>query len=157
MPVNKKGGKKHKRNKNYSNDNSVLRLKEDGQEYAKVTQCKGNCRFNVDCCDGISRAAILCGTMRKRKYINQGDLVLVSIRDFQDNICDIIDSYDQNQSKKLKKEKHIPESFRLEEDNPYSEDIIDGVEFTTEMPPDEEIYGENSEGSSDNDIDFDEI
>ena len=91
---NQKGGKKHKRNKNYSTENKVLRIKEKDQEYAKVSKCKGNCRFDVDCCDGKSRAAILCGAMRKRKFINQGDLVLVSIRDFQDNVCDIIDSYD---------------------------------------------------------------
>lgn len=149
---NQKGGKKHKRNKNFTNENKALRIKEDGQEYAKVSRCKGNCRFDVDCCDGKSRAAILCGTMRKRKFINQGDLVLVSIREWQDDICDIIDSYDESQAKKLKQEKHIPDSFKLGEDNPY-EDFNDDVEFVSEMPPSDDSADE----SSDSEVDLDDI
>ena len=149
---NQKGGKKHKRNKNFTNENKALRIKEDGQEYAKVSRCKGNCRFDVDCCDGKPRAAILCGTMRKRKFINQGDLVLVSIREWQDDICDIIDSYDESQAKKLKQEKHIPESFKLGEDNPY-EDFNDDVDFISEMPPSDD----SDESSSDGEVDLDDI
>lgn len=149
---NQKGGKKHKRNKNFTNENKALRIKEDGQEYAKVSRCKGNCRFDVDCCDGKSRSAILCGTMRKRKFINQGDLVLVSIREWQDDVCDIIDSYDENHAKKLKEQKHIPESFKLGEDNPY-EDFNDDVEFVTEMPPSDDSDNETDES----DIDLDDI
>ena len=154
---NQRGGKKHKRNKNFGGETSLLRIKEDGQEYAKITQCKGNCRFNVICCDGKSRSAILCGTMRKRKFVNQGDIVLVSLRDFQDSICDIIDLYDQSQAKKLKKEKHIPETFELDEGNPYGDDG-DTVEFSYDLPDDSD-GGENEESdSSDNgSIDLDEI
>ena len=44
---NQKGGKKHKRNKNQSSFNKALRIKEEGQEYAKVERCNGNCRFQV--------------------------------------------------------------------------------------------------------------
>ena len=149
---NQKGGKKHKRNKNFTNENKAIRIKEEGQEYAKVSRCKGNCRFDVNCCDGKSRAAILCGTMRKRKFINQGDLVLVSIREWQDDICDIIDSYDESQAKKLKQEKHIPESFNLDEDNLY-EDLNDDIEFISEMPPSDD----SDEESHDSDIDLDDI
>ena len=32
MPRNTKGGKKHKKNKNYGSEDKVLRIKEDGQE-----------------------------------------------------------------------------------------------------------------------------
>lgn len=146
---NQKGGKKHKRNKNFTNENKYVRIKEEGQEYAKVSKCKGNCRFDVECCDGKSRAAILCGGMRKRKFINQGDVVLVSIREWQDSVCDIIDSYDESQAKKLKQEKHIPESFKLEEDNPYG-DLNDDIDFVSEMPP-------SSSDSSDSEVDLDDI
>ena len=59
----------------------------------------------VECCDGKTRAAILCGAMRKRKFINQGQIVLVSIREWQDDICDIIDSYEDSHAKRLKSEK----------------------------------------------------
>lgn len=134
---NIKGGKKHKRNKNLDVESKTLRLKEEGQEYAKVKKCKGNCRFDVECCDGKTRSAILCGTMRKRKFINQGQLVLVSLRDWQDDVCDIIDSYDETHAKRLKAEKEIPESFRLDEDNPYDNEN-DDIEFDMDMPIDDE-------------------
>jgi len=134
---NIKGGKKHKRNKNLDVESKTLRLKEEGQEYAKVKKCKGNCRFDVECCDGKTRSAILCGTMRKRKFINQGQLVLVSLRDWQDDVCDIIDSYEETHAKRLKAEKEIPESFRLDEDNPYDNEN-DDIEFDMDMPIDDE-------------------
>lgn len=162
MPKNTKGGKKHKKNKNYGSENKQLRYKEVGQEYAKVTRCKGNCRFDVLCCDGKSRSAILCGSMRKRKFINQGQLVLVSIREWQDNICDIIDSYEESHAKRLKSEKEIPESFNLGDDNPYDEND-DGIDFVMDIPSesDEEIEGDNpflkNEKSEEDIINLDEI
>jgi len=165
MPKNTKGGKKHKKNKNYGSENKSLRYKEEGQEYAKVTRCKGNCRFDVSCCDGKNRAAILCGSMRKRKFINQGQLVLVSIREWQDDICDIIDSYEESHAKRLKSDKEIPDSFRLGDDNPYDEQD-DGVEFVMTIPgesdeSDEEIEGDSpflkEENSDEGIIDLDEI
>ena len=60
---NQKGGKKHKRGKKEYNESKTLRLKEDGQEYAQITACKGNCRFTVMCFDGKERMAIMCGAM----------------------------------------------------------------------------------------------
>lgn len=157
---NIKGGKKHKRNKNYASENKTLRLKEPGQEYAKVINCKGNCRFDVLCCDGKTRAAILCGAMRKRKFINQGQLILVSIRDFQDDVCDIIDSYEESQAKRLKSEKEIPDTFILGEENPYDSD--DNIEFVTDLPP-EDIdddfisVNKNSDDSDSSDVNIDDI
>ena len=50
--------------------------------------------------------------MRKRKFIGVRDIVLVSLRDFQDNICDIIDSYDESQARKLKEDGHLPKNFK---------------------------------------------
>ena len=135
-------------------------MKEDGQEYAKIIRCKGNCRFDVNCCDGKERAAILCGAMRKRRYVNQDDFVLVSLRDFQDDICDIIDSYEESQAKRLKSEKEIPETFILGEENPYDSD--DNIEFVTDLPP-EDIdddfisVNKNSDDSDSSDINIDDI
>ena len=146
---NKKGGKKHKRGKKDGFETKILRLKEDGQEYAQIKALKGNCRFDVLCFDGKERMANLCGAMRKRKFVNQNDIVLVSLRDFQDSKCDIIDVYDDNQVHQLKDRKHIPDSIKLEEDNEFSEDL-DGIEFTNDIPIDEES---ESEGS----VDLDDI
>ena len=133
---NKSGGKKHKRGKKTNLETKVLRYKEEGQEYAQVTSLKGNCRFDVKCFDGTDRMAILCGSMRKRKYINMMDIVLVSLRDFQDSKCDIIDVYDDNQVRELKKLKEIPDSIKLEETTMFDEDGMDDI-FDTSLPPDE--------------------
>ncbi len=147
---NKKGGKKHKRGKKDYNEANTLRLKEDGQEYAQITACKGNCRFDVICFDGKQRMATVCGTMRKRKFVNMNDVVLVSLRDFQDNKCDIIDIYDEYGFRKLKEKKLVPDSIRLEEDNEYFSD--DNIEFVNDIPEEED---ENI--GYDGDIDLDEI
>ena len=147
---NKKGGKKHKRGKKDGYETKLLRLKEDGQEYAQIKALKGNCRFDVFCFDGKDRMANLCGAMRKRKFVNLNDVVLVSLRDFQDSKCDIIDVYDDNQVHSLKDMKHIPDSIKLGEENDFTEDL-DGFEFTNDMPESE--GSEEEEGS----IDLDEI
>lgn len=148
----KKGGKKHKRNKNRDIETKAIRFKEDGQEYAQITKCKGNCRFDVKCSDGKDRAAILCGTMRKRKFVNLNDIVLVSLRDFQDDLCDIMDRYDENGARKLREIKELPETFTLGEDNDFQDDM-DSIEFTTELPSD----NSDEEYLMDDDINLDEI
>ena len=147
---NQKGGKKHKRGKKEYNESKTLRLKEDGQEYAQITACKGNCRFTVMCFDGKERMAIMCGAMRKREFVNMKDVVLVSLRDFQDDKCDIIDKYDENQVRKLKEMGQVPDSIKLTDENEYF-DEDDGIEFVNELPP-EELSDDGADG-----IDLDEI
>ena len=142
--VNKKGGKKHKKGKKSSQfETKQLRFKEDGQEYAQIIKMKGNCRFDVKCFDGKERMAVMCGSMRKRQFVNLRQVVLVSLRDFQDSVCDIIDSYDDNQVRDLKELKEIPDFIKLEEENIFSEDLGDDLVFTNAMPEDDD--------SSDND------
>ena len=164
MP-NTKGGKKHKRNKNQNIVSKNLRLKEEGQEYAQIKKCKGNCRFDVLCFDGKERMAIMCGAMRKRKFVNVNDIVLVSLRDWQDSVCDIIDNYDENLARKLKEKGLVPKSINLDVDNQYSDDDEDNMTFvfSTDIPDsesDEEIEESSSEESDELDdgkIDIDDI
>lgn len=163
MP-NTKGGKKHKRNKNQNIQPKNLRLKEEGQEYAQITRCKGNCRFDVLCFDGKERMAIMCGKMRKRRFVNAKDIVLVSLREWQDSVCDIIEKYDENLTRKLKEKGLVPKSINIDVDNQYSSDDDDvlGIIFSTNMPDssdDEEIIKKESEEetTSEEDIDVDDI
>ena len=63
------------------------------------------------------------------------------------------------QSKRLKSEKEIPDSFRLGEDNPF-ENVDDGIEFDMGMPDDsdDEVKGDvEEEEESDDDINLDDI
>ena len=148
MP-NNKGCKKYKRNKNVIQENKNTRFKDENesQEYALITKALGNCRFEVMCFDGKSRLATMCGKMRKRVFVNQGELVLVSLRDWQDSKCDIIDKYNQNDIQKLKQLKYIPDFIKLEEKSVVEDDIMDdnlGFVFSTDMPSDsdEELIDE---------------
>jgi len=163
MP-NVKGGKKHKRNKNQNIQPKNLRLKEEGQEYAQIKKCKGNCRFDVICFDGKERMAIMCGKMRKRRFVKAKDIVLVSLREWQDSVCDIIDNYDENLTRKLKEKGLVPKSINIDVDNQYSSDDDDdmGIVFSTNMPDssdDEEKLEkvDSDETTSEEDIDVDDI
>jgi len=152
MP-NTKGGKKHKRNKNQQQESKNLRLKEPGQEYAQIKKCKGNCRFDVICFDGKERMAIMCGKMRKRRFVNVNDIVLVSLREWQDSICDIIDNYDENLTRKLKDKGLVPKSINIDVDTQYSSDDDDnmGFVFSTDIPDSDEEEHIKSSSSSDED------
>ena len=80
MP-NIKGGKnfkKGRKKKDFTEKKNLLKKDEDElQEYAQVIGAKGNGRFELKCCDGgKERLGIVCGKMRKRVWINRGDLVL---------------------------------------------------------------------------------
>ena len=168
MP-NNKGGKKYKRNKNIAQENKTTRLKDENesQEYAQITKALGNCRFEVMCFDGKSRLATMCGKMRKRVFVNQGEFILVSLRDWQDSKCDIIDKYNANDVQKLKKMKCIPDFIKFEETASVDEEMNDdnmGYIFSMDMPTDssdeEELVDKkisSDESESEDDIDVDDI
>lgn len=164
MP-NNKGGKKYKRNKNYVQESKNTRFKDENeyQEYAQITKSLGNCRFEVLCFDGKKRMATMCGKMRKRVFVNQNDLVLVSLREWQDSKCDIIDKYNNHDVQKLKQKKLIPDSIKLEEKSNDDELFMDdnqGFVFDYSMPDEDlldKIVDEESESESDDNIDIDDI
>lgn len=111
---NTKGGKKHKRGKKQKFEESRdLQFKEDGQEYAQITKKFGNGRFSLKCFDGKERMGILCGTMRRRVWVNDGDIILVSLRGFQDEKADIIMKYTDSEARNLKTYKELPDTAKI--------------------------------------------
>merc|ERR1712169_163223 len=50
------------------------------------------------CFDGEKRLAHIRGKMRKKVWINQGDIVLLSLRDFQDDKADVIQKYSSDEA-----------------------------------------------------------
>ena len=105
--------------------------------------------------------------MRKKKFVNVNDIVLVSIREWQDSICDIIDNYDVNLARKLKEKGLVPDTIKLDVDNQYSSDDDDdmGFVFSTNMPDSSDEEGnleklekvDSDETTTDDDIDVDDI
>mgnify|MGYP001223150727 CR=1 FL=1 len=136
MGKNIKGGKKGRRGKN-DIEERFFETKEEGQCYALVTQYYGNGRVEVNCflevpkSDNIEnnenpdtesnsnekefniskKLGIIRGTMRKRKYKNNvtvGCVVIVGLRDFENDKCDIMHVYNNDEVRKLKKMGEIP-------------------------------------------------
>jgi len=91
MPKNKgKGGKNRRRGKNENEGlKRELVFKEDGQEYAQVTKMLGNGRLEAMCFDGVKRLCHIRGKLRKKVWINQSDIVLLGLRDYQDAKAEI--------------------------------------------------------------------
>lgn len=109
MPKNKgKGGKNRKRGKNENEEEKrELVYKEDGQEYAQVIRMLGNGRLEAQCIDGRKRLCNIRGKMRKKVWVAQGDIVLVGLRDYQDEKADVIMKYTADEARVLKQVRAI--------------------------------------------------
>eukprot|EP00747_Dinoflagellata_sp_TGD_P060195 gnl/TRDRNA2_/TRDRNA2_151921_c0_seq1.p2 gnl/TRDRNA2_/TRDRNA2_151921_c0~~gnl/TRDRNA2_/TRDRNA2_151921_c0_seq1.p2 ORF type:complete len:142 (-),score=45.92 gnl/TRDRNA2_/TRDRNA2_151921_c0_seq1:164-589(-) len=130
MPKNKgSGGKKVKRGKGDTNEKRELIFKEDGQEYGQVLTMLGNGRAQVSCFDGTKRLCHIRGKMRKKVWVCQGDIVLVSLRDFQDEKGDIIVKYTADEARNLKTYGELPENVKINETEVCEDLSDDGVEF----------------------------
>ena len=102
-------GKKKKGNRGKGKGNTHLQgkraliMKEEGQQYAHVLKMLGNGRMQVLCMDEKKRIARIRGKFRKKVWINVGDVVLVEIRPYDEEKCDILHLYYPHEARKLKK------------------------------------------------------
>lgn len=55
-------------------------------------------------------------------WINQGDIVLLSLREFQDGKADVIVKYTSEEARSLKAYGELPENAKINEDNFGDED-----------------------------------
>ncbi|OMH83033.1 Eukaryotic translation initiation factor 1A [Zancudomyces culisetae] len=117
MPKNKgKGGKNRRRGKNEAEgEKRELIFKEEGQEYAQVVKMLGSGRLEAVGFDGTKRLAQIRGKMRKKVWINQGDIILLSLRDFQDDRADVILKYTADEARSLKQYGELPENAKINE------------------------------------------
>jgi len=132
MPKNKgKGGKNRRRGKNENEGlKRELVFKEDGQEYAQVTKMLGNGRLEAMCFDGIKRLCHIRGKLRKKVWINQSDIVLIGLRDYQDAKADVILKYSADEARNLKSYGEFPESVKINETVDFvGGDLDDDIEF----------------------------
>merc|ERR1711907_904922 len=131
MPKNKgKGGKNRRRGKNENEEKRELIFKEDGQDYAQVIRMLGNGRLDAQCIDGIKRLCHIRGKMRKKVWVSTGDIILVGLRDFQDEKADVILKYNADEARNLKAYGELPENAKINESDPVEfGDDGDDVEF----------------------------
>lgn len=109
MGKNSMGGKKAKRAKNHNGlplHKRVILWAEADQVYGKVEKLLGDMRCSVVCGDGRTRVCKIRGKMKRRVWINAGDIVLVCLREFQDGKGDLIHKYNSAEAALLK-EQHV--------------------------------------------------
>ena len=107
MP-NKTGGSKFKKQKKNNDTERKIVYKsdkfEDQQEYARVDKLLGHCRIMVSLPNKDKKMGIICGRMKGRSYISIGDIIIVSLRGYQDDKVDVIHKYSNDDVKVLKKD-----------------------------------------------------
>lgn len=116
MPKNKgKGGKNYKKGKKRDEGETRrdLIFKEDGQEYAQVLRMLGDGRLALQCYDDVARTGLIRGTMRRRVWINTGDIVLVGLREFQPEKADVIHKYTTEEARNLQAFGELPTNARI--------------------------------------------
>lgn len=112
------------KNLNYTIDN-------DCEEYAYVIKLLGNCRASVISNSGVTSIGIIRGTLRKfnkRIMIENGDIVVISKRDYQDNKVDIVHKFNSEQSKSLIKNKELSNILITYYNNKKDDLVIEDIE-----------------------------
>ncbi|ELU36597.1 eIF-1a domain-containing protein [Rhizoctonia solani AG-1 IA] len=121
------GGKNRRRGKNEN-------------DYAQVVKMLGNGRLEAQCFDGEKRLAHIRGKMRKKVslifptisgsggstiekvWINQGDIILLSLREFQDDKADVIVKYTADEARNLKAYGELPDTVKINETDTFGEE-----------------------------------
>jgi translation initiation factor 1A len=156
MP-NKVGGKNYKKGKHQDDPKVYERL--PGQMYGRVLKLLGGCNAMVFCNDNKERLCHIRGNMRRKVWIEVGDIVLLSLRDLSDGgdptfveRGDICAKYDQRVIYKLQsKDKTInPKLFTTVESN----DLYGGARQGGYVP-DEDGFGFEFDGGENEVVDSD--
>lgn len=117
MVKNSKGGKNYKKQKKSPSKEYDLIFREDDQAYARVIKQLGDGRFECQVFNFNTNAIVIGkirGSLRKKVWINPGDIILVSTRSFDTTNCDIIHKYTLNESLSLKAYGEIPSNINLQ-------------------------------------------
>lgn len=154
MPKSKgKGGKNRRRGKNENeNEKRELVFKDEGQEYAKVLKMLGNGRLEANCVDGQTRLCHIRGKLRKKVWINAGDVILIGLRDYQDGKADVINKYTADEARNLKTYGELPEKgFDVTNEEAGNDDNDVEFDFKDDNASAEDDNEDDSDDSGDED------
>jgi len=99
----------------------------------------GNGRLEATCFDGIKRLCHIRGKLRKKVWINQSDIILVGLRDYQDARADVILKYSADEARNLKSYGEFPENVKINETVNFDPEAVDDdIEFDDVDSSDEE-------------------
>jgi translation initiation factor 1A len=138
----------------------------------------GNGRLEAQCFDGARRLAHIRGKLRKKVWINQGDIILLSLRDYQDEKGDVIMKYSgtyyphiharriklwmhantptADEARSLKAYGELPENAKINETDTYGDQGDEGIGFEFDEDRDDSDSSEE-EGGKKKEIDIDDI
>ena len=85
MP-NMKGGKAYKKTKHGGDEEPVFVERAEDQMYGRMIRNLGGLNILVYCNDGKERICKIRGSMRKRTWMNVGDIVIISLRDLGSDV-----------------------------------------------------------------------
>lgn len=114
----------------------------------------GNGRLEALCFDGSKRLAHIRGKLRKKVWINQGDIILLSLRDYQDEKGDVILKYSADEARSLKAYGELPESAKINETDTYGHEGGEDDYFEFEGSGSD---AESEEGGAKKEIDIDDL
>ena len=150
--------------------NNNYNINSEYEVYAYVIKLLGNCRVLVLCDNGNEAIGVIRGSMRrfnKRVLIEAGDIIAVSIRDYQTGKVDIVHKYNSEQCKILINNKEISDTLinAYNRVNIYTSKSINDANIIFDDAPEEEDKKKNEEDynnsiyifdSEDDDYDTDE-
>ena len=105
----------------------------EGTVYGQVTRSLGDCNFMVYCFDAKERLCHIRKSIKKTERAEVDTIVLVGIRDFQEDKGDIVYIYTKDQTADLKRMNEIPSKVSTgmdgsdEEDDMESDIIFDQI------------------------------
>ena len=88
----------------------------------------GNGRLEAYCIDGVKRLCHIRGKMRKKVWVNTGDIVLLGLREYQDEKADVILKYMADEARSLKQYGELPDNIRVNDTDALMDDEVDGDE-----------------------------
>jgi translation initiation factor 1A len=127
--------KKRKGQNTFDENSKELVLKTEQEEYALVTKLMGDCKVMVQLPDSTTVMARIPGKWRKKIIVKIGNIVLISKREYQASMVDIITQYTPVEVRELQKMGEIPATFTGED----NEDRESGIVML------EEIKGNNKD------------
>lgn len=77
------------------------------EQFAYAELMLGSFHIRVRCSDGVTRLGRIKGKMKRRSWIREGDIIIITPWDFQDEKCDISYRYTPPQRDWLKRNKYV--------------------------------------------------
>lgn len=116
--------------------NEIQYAEGDEQKYGKITKCLGDSRFTIKLLDDseLELTGLMKGSLKKRMWVKLDDIVLITLREFELDKCDIIGRYNDKQKTELFDNKLIINKREQDQDDIFgyvNEDEIHEIDISS--------------------------